>query len=227
MRGDTRAAENEPEGAGRRAKRLKTESTATSISTTNQEGQNLKARDHSTQKSSPGLDLNVSENKKENSGGITVVETSKQHRPSRVNRGSKVSGSAKSRSCSESLQDLPIPGIEETSLGPLQLTHEEIDISGAPVDPFGLAIWIAQAIRRIHNGVRLSLETDAGNDGIKRSSLSPPELHVPQNQNVVEIAKMAEREKKRDEQRQRKQRWRSEHREESTTTLRPHFRNVL
>ena len=221
MRGATRAAADEPEGAGRRTKRLKAESTVNSISAPNQEGQNLKATDLSTQKSSPVLDLNVSENKKEDSGDTAVVEPSKQHRPSRVTRGSIVSGSAKSRSCSESLRDLPRPGIEGTLPAPLLFSYEQIDFSSAPVDSFGLAVWIAQAIRRIHNGVRLSLETEAGHDGIELRSLSPSELHVPRTQND------AEREKKRDGQRRRKQRWRSEHREESTTTLRPHFRSIF
>ncbi len=225
MRGATRAAVDELEGACLRAKRLKTESTTRTSSTPDPENPNPSAADYSTQKNISSFGSAVGENNRQECTDIKeikVVESSEQHSPSKTNKGSRISHSAKSRSSSASIRNWPVAGIDGISPTPFQLTDEELDVFSSLSDPFELAIWVAQALRRIHDGVQTSIENDVECVATKRRSLSDtPGRDRHQSDNDVDIAKIAEREKKRNEQRLRKQRWRSEHKEESTTTASP------
>lgn len=212
---------DELEGVGRRAKRMKIESAAMSSSLSGLENSNSKAADQPIQKRSSIFDSSVDKNNRR--GNITMLKHRKQHRPLKENNGSYISPVAKSRSSSASMQTRPISGTEGISLAPVHFANDELDVSSSPSDPFDLAIWVAQAVRRIHNGVHPSLETDVGHSEMKRRSSSRTlGIHLIQNDKDADVPKTVERENKRDEQRLRKQRWRSEHREESTTAPRPH-----
>lgn len=212
---------DELEGAGRRAKRIKTESAARSSSTQDLENTGTRAADPPIHKSSSIFHSTVDKNNRR--ADVTMLNLRKQHRPSKGNNGTNTSRAAKSRSSSSSTQTRPISGTGGISPAPVQSTNDELDISSSPSDPFDLAIWVAQAVRRIHNGVQATVETDARHSEMKRRSSSRTSgLHMNGTDNDAEVSEPLKREKERDEQRLRKQRWRSEHREESTTTPSPH-----
>ena len=228
MRGVIRAAADEPYDAGCRVKRIKTQIMGIHSGTSSLESRDLNNVDRPTQKNSPALDSTIAENKKHNSACIEMVQPSKQHRASKRNGPSKVFGAVKSRSNSVSLQDPPMSSLEGTPPAPLQLTNDEIDVSTAPADPFDLAIWVAQAIRRIHDGLRTSVEADDEHCETKRKLLChEPVERLTQKDVHGNVVRAEEREQQRDERRRRKQKWRNEHRGESTTPLRPSLWNTV
>ena len=223
MRGATRAAADEPEGAGLRAKRLRTENLVPSSIAPGLENGNSKVARQTLPERSQTLDISVSQDTKQDTANTKVIPPSKQHRPSKTTQVPGVLRPVKSKSRSASSQHPPILDVEAASLAQSQLINEETDFSHAPSDPFELANWVAQVICRIHNGVQASVNTGNGHDGKKsRSSSLAPGSHMPQNGYKGELVAMSELEMKRNEGRLRKQRWRSEHREQSMSTLRPH-----
>lgn len=212
---------DELEGAGCRAKRIKTESSARSSSTPGPQKTGTRAADQPIHKSSSVSHSTVDENNK--GADITMLNIRKQHQPSKGNKGTNTSRAAKAKSSSSSTQTRPISGTEGISPALVQSTNDELDVSSSPSDPFELAIWVAQAVRRIHNRVQATLEADTRHSEMeRRSSSRTPGLHINGTDNDAGVPEPVEREKERDEQRLRKQRWRSEHREESTTTPSPY-----
>ena len=222
----TRSAEDEPQGAGHRAKRFKAESAVPRHSTFGLNSPNPKATNQPSQQMiGQTLSSDISQKAKQDTPEVRVVEPSQQHRPLRSKQNLRPSRATKSRSTSTSVQDLPISVTEGTPLAPLQSTNKEINVSSAPADPSQLAIWIAQAIRHIHHEECASTESDNGHHGKEPRSLSHlPELIERQNHNDGGTPALSKFDKKRDEQRDRKRRWRSEHTEESRTILRFLFR---
>ena len=102
----------------------------------------------------------------------------------------------------------------DTRLQP-QPKNPEIDLSSAPADPIELAIWVAQQISHFQDEGRDSMELD---DGQNRSRLlsHPPGIYSRRLDEDNDPTKVAEREKLREENRERKKRWRLSNTERST-----------
>ena len=208
MRAAARAAMDEPEGVGHRAKRLKTENLVSDCITRTSESWNSKVVDHPPTERNQALDINISQDTRQASAGTKVMEPEEQHRLSKTSQVSGASCLVKSKICSTSPQHPPISDVEETL---------PADFSHAPSDPFELANWVCQVIGRIHEGLQASVNTGIGcNQKKRRSSSYTPDAHMLQNGHEGELVTMSELEMKRNEGRLRKQRWRSEHREQST-----------
>lgn len=92
-----------------------------------------------------------------------------------------------------------------------------INFSSAPSNPGGLAIWVARRISQFEVGDRPSEGINSEHDHSRRSSLShPPGAHTRRKSDAgADAATVAERDKKRDENRKRKQSWRTRHHERS------------
>lgn len=90
-----------------------------------------------------------------------------------------------------------------------------IDLASAPADPTELAIWVAQQISHFQDEGRDPTEID---DDQHRSRLlsHPPGIYGRRLDEDSDPMKVAEREKLREENRERKKRWRLSNTERST-----------
>ena len=228
MRGATRAAADEPEGAGHRAKRLKTQNPVPSSIAPGPENGKSKFTDQSPTERSQTLDIYASHKTKQDIGDIKAIEPIKQHRPLKTSQTPGLYRPVKPEPRPTSSQYAPVSDAGPTSLAQSQLIDKDTDFSHAPTDPFELANWVAQVIRRIHNGVHASVNIGNEHDEKKRRSSSHAlNSLMAHNGHEGELVVMSELEMKRNEGRLRKQRWRSEHREQSMSTLRPYSRRTF
>lgn len=91
----------------------------------------------------------------------------------------------------------------------------QIDLASAPADPTELAIWVAQQISHFQDESRDPTEVD--DDQYRSRLLShPPGIYGRRLDEDSDPAKVAEREKLREENRERKKRWRLSNTERST-----------
>ena len=106
-------------------------------------------------------------------------------------------------------------GLTTPELPPENNVH--IDFSSAPSNPGALANWVARQICQFEVGDRSSEDVSSEHDSSRRDSRShPPGVESRRKSDVgVDAATIAEREKKRDENRKRKQSWRTNHLERS------------
>lgn len=105
--------------------------------------------------------------------------------------------------------------IEIDASGQLRSKIPQIDLASAPADPTELAIWVAQQISHFQDDGRYPTEID---DYQHRSRLlsHPPGIYGRRLDEDSDPAKVAEREKLREENRERKKRWRLSNTERST-----------
>ncbi|KAI9835990.1 MAG: hypothetical protein M1838_005170, partial [Thelocarpon superellum] len=83
----------------------------------------------------------------------------------------------------------------------------DVDFSSAPSDPTELALWVAQQISSFGEGGRGSAETDAS-QGQQPAPSHPPGIYGRRLDDDDDPTKAAERERIREENRERKKRWR-------------------
>ena len=93
--------------------------------------------------------------------------------------------------------------------------NPQIDLTTAPADPTELAIWVAQQISHFQDEARDPTEVD---DDHHRSRLlsHPPGIYGRRLDQDSNPTKVAEREKLREDNRERKKRWRLSNTERST-----------
>ncbi|KAI9817378.1 MAG: hypothetical protein M1832_004685 [Thelocarpon impressellum] len=86
------------------------------------------------------------------------------------------------------------------------MTAPDVDFSSAPSDPTELALWVAQQISSFGEGARGSAESDSSER--RRLLLHPPALYTRRYDEDDDPEKVADRERVREENRERKKRWR-------------------
>ncbi|MCJ1387890.1 hypothetical protein MMC18_000733 [Xylographa bjoerkii] len=86
-------------------------------------------------------------------------------------------------------------------------SSSNIDFSSAPSDPIELAWWVAQQITHFHGGQSESLEAEA-EEGLPGVISHPPGVYTRHSDADLEPLQVAERERLRGENRERKKRWR-------------------
>ncbi|KAI9764406.1 MAG: hypothetical protein M1835_007571 [Candelina submexicana] len=101
-----------------------------------------------------------------------------------------------------------LEGRREQSIAP------EIDFSSAPSDPTELAIWVARQVSLFGEG-RYSVGSE-DEDGRPRMHMHPPAAFNRRNDEDDDPIRVAERERIREENRERKKRWRQSNTERST-----------
>ena len=216
-----RAAEDELEGTGHRVKRVKTGNTVSSSNALSLKTSNMKAVDQPKSESiSQASDSDASKKENPKLSEVGVVDSSEQDKISKPTQDPRSSCGVISRSGPTPIKGQPTLGIDGDPPVRTQFLDEKIDMSTAPADASQLASWVAEMICRIHREGQVPVEVHLGHDEILcRPSSHPPGLN-DRNNNDGEIPVFSNFDRKKDEQRDRKRRWRSEHIEESTATLR-------
>ncbi|MCJ1471759.1 hypothetical protein MMC13_000399 [Lambiella insularis] len=83
----------------------------------------------------------------------------------------------------------------------------KINFSSAPSEPIELAWWVAQQVAHFHEERAVSAELET-QEGQRRSSVHPPGIHARLSDGHLDASQIANREKLRGENRERKKRWR-------------------
>ncbi|KAI9762763.1 MAG: hypothetical protein M4579_000115 [Chaenotheca gracillima] len=89
----------------------------------------------------------------------------------------------------------------------LQAAQQDVDLSSVPTDPTEVALWVAKQISNFGDGAR-------GSDGLdmtperQRVLMHPPAIYTRRFDEDDDPTKVAERERVREENRERKKRWR-------------------
>ncbi|KAI9797674.1 MAG: hypothetical protein M1833_005335 [Piccolia ochrophora] len=105
-------------------------------------------------------------------------------------------------------QPPPLPdGDQHRPSGAINTFAPSIDFSSAPSDPTDLALWVARQISNFQGGRRSSLSTDASGERL-RHFLHPPAIFTRRFDDDDDPIRVAERERVREENRERKKRWR-------------------
>lgn len=150
----------------------------------------------------------------EEPGASSMTKSSPQARPSSmrlsnypstVEAESPAEVSAKGRQTNLTTPEIPT------------VKNVRIDFSSAPSHPAKLAIWVARQIGQFEVGDQSSEDANSDHEDSRHSSLShPPGAEARRKSDAgVDTAIVVEREKKRDENRKRKQSWRTSHLERS------------
>jgi hypothetical protein len=94
------------------------------------------------------------------------------------------------------------------------LAAPDVDFSSAPSDPTELALWVAKQISNFGDGARDSVESDTS-PPTSRQTGHPPAIYNRRFDDDDDPTKVAERERVREENRERKKRWRESNAERS------------
>ena len=93
----------------------------------------------------------------------------------------------------------------------------DVDFSSAPSDPTELALWVAKQISNFGEGGRDSVDSE-GSAPRSRHMGHPPAMYNRRFDDDDDPTKVAERERVREENRERKKRWRESNAERSTSS---------
>ena len=101
----------------------------------------------------------------------------------------------------------------------------DVDFSAAPSDPTELALWVAKQISNFGEGARDSVESESSER--QRHHLHPPASYIRRYDEDSDPTKAAERERVREENRERKKRWRESNAERSMYQKEPWSWDIL